>query len=935
MFSISGLNLKSLYFLLGAILSCAVFSFDSLASNTQIRLTNRAQCAEDSHSPSDTVFLILDTYNAQKLAHNYAASQKLDSKIWVEKAALEYRMSMTHNTLTVMNKILLGQLPLLPVNLKNPRLPLQQYQKIVSSCKSLLRCPELDNYFQKIWKAADVTDEVSRKTMIEIDQFTDGHFITQTRSVGRYQTVSVTNRIECSLLKKFSPLQINLGSNLAGKTEIEQIAKAYLNRNNYIASCYSQGEDINNDYAALQIDIMMDSALWKSIGFDFWNSVRIYSSWTWRKTDLVTPMSRTYNRLFKSIALEESMMIIPNGCQSVTPQECNEKNLSENAIREFAKVDSNLKEYTSSLPAGPEKLLISQKPPPVNTDILKIFGTESSNDWIEKFRDKFIRARGVSHARVQTFLQTLNVLSTNFKVETAEKGFQTLLKLAESGNQNAKTDLYYSCQELRTAFDLTLNQYRKQIELAFRSPQLQRMNQNNDRVLLVLWNYVEQVANKVLPVCDQANEKRLATVPHADFSSKKLRPWFQEYVYDKRATNEIDDPGLKKSVLRNEPLFLWNRSQGIIQGNVLCYDESDCVRLVVESSMELAAASKYASAFVNEENGLQSASLFNPYAELTACSIYDPWLMSRQAYKGLFKDIVNTALFGWNFLPIYVDATQPLPKVSSFQTLIEDGVVKFDPKIEKQRSLLTLYADLGPLLGAPCQLSFSETGKDMVLAPYYISGVSVVACDGSKEKSIEVRSGEIENGENKSISKCFSCSIYFESALAQATNKLSTSFAPLKLGISIFKTISNFVSAKADQVNIPIEHTINPVYAAEIYHRHGSIPEMCIEQLTRGLQCFENVCAARAAKAFEQATGEQVTSAYIGHEAHGETQTRNHTYAYLSGKFCEKESTEEIRIPVVCTGDGLNEKNFSINLKQMSSFDRGCHKDIQQFKERL
>ncbi|MBK7961846.1 MAG: hypothetical protein IPK04_12010 [Bdellovibrionales bacterium] len=905
-------------------LGACVTSLDTQAMNP-LRFTNRAQCAADSERPATSIFLILDSYNARKMIHNYAiATGQPKPESLTESAGREYRLAVTHNTLTVMQRLLQGRLPLLPTNLAGNDLQARRYRKIQSDCSSKLSCPLLHEYLGQLWQASEIKDLPARLSRLsQIDNFQASDFFPLGSKPLKPRSLA------CYLVKNFSPLQSHLAKTQASSQDVEEIAKAWMNKNQHITDCYDQSPEISNSSAILQIEISPTIPNWEKVGFDFWNSTKIISTWAWRKAEITEKMSPSYYRLFKDVALEESMMFIPNGCMSITPQKCDQTTLTENSIREFAKIAPTHKDHSLYSPLGPEQILLKQKPADVNDDILNLATEKSAEGWVQRFRKQFSAARGLSRNRIQHSLQVLHRLSTSVPSQLIKEGFEKLLQLSREKNKSAQYSLYYACQELRLSMDSRFNFYSESIKSTFESTGLSQLMHDKSRDPSTLFVYLRSVADTTLPIWDLAATERLTEPPSPSDSKEGFRPWAQEVLFSEKSAQRPDS-GLIDSVLRTKPLALWNTALGVVANNTLCYDEADCLRAAVEAAISVNSAMKYASAFHNSKS-INSGSLLNPYAELSACKIYDPWLKTKKAYEELFVGLVNTALFGWNNTPIYIDLHRTLPQVTSFKKLIEDGQIRFSPQVQASEVRATLFADLGPLVGVPCSLAITDQPKTPQINPYFFAGISLNYCDSMSEVVTRASNAQdIQSDPQKNKGFCVGCTLSLISAESTASFYSGSVIAPVKFGIHLFRTISNFVSAKSDVVNIPRQMTVDPVYASQVFRKFGSIPESCIQQIGKGLSCYSDACAARAADAFESTTGIEVQSALVM-DQNPNLSNPNNLYVYLKTSKCQGE----FRFPVTCRNKADEAKHFEIQLDEIWSYEKDCQKHIPELRNLL
>ncbi|MFN9067993.1 MAG: hypothetical protein ACK5V3_12250, partial [Bdellovibrionales bacterium] len=782
-------------------------------------------------------------------------------------------------------------------------------------------CEELDKYLSQLWQASEI-DNFDKKLQVisKVDNFQSTDFIFQKKSP-----------LSCYLVKDFSALQGHLEKAKPNAGDIELIAKAWLDQKKYITNCFSQDEKADQQNFLLQIDLNIQNLDWNRVGFDFWNTTKILTSWAWRKTSSLKQVSQTFHHLFKSTVLEESMMLIPNGCRSLTPPSCSEETLSENSIRELAKMESGNLEHFSRIPLGPEKKLVQASPPQVNSDILDFGKFENLSSWTSHFRKNLISARGLSKNRIQNGLQLMERISQNISLESLNERLLRLIELAQMNNSQAKKVLHTTCQELRLAFDSRFNFHSQDIETAFKSPVLEKINQKTDRSIKSIYSYAQQAGNLVLSHCDQASDKRLTEVDSEILKKTDYRPWAQHILFEGQPVEPMQEEE-RKPFDKSQMSLLWNPSVSHIEDNTLCYDQVDCLRSLVESAVEIRAAVQYASAFLKNTGEVLSSSMINPYSELMACQIYDPWIMSRRSIQNLVKDTINTVLFGWNYFPVYLDFTKGIPKVTSLEKIVEEGTLKFAPKFQNPQMQSQLLLDFGPLVGVPCSLAISNgpgAAAQMSQLPYYLTGVTVNYCDSKGQLDNKAENASTVRSEpQQNSNKCMGCTIGLVSAESVISFYNSKAVAPIKFSVQVFKTISNFLSARKDTVNIPARAQVNPEYAARVFQQYSTIPDQCVDQVSRGLACFQNLCAAQSAHEFERRTGLKVKNSTIV-PRNGEFSHENsiENYAYIESDLCDGE----IRFSVNCMGP----ENVNFDFRNLMSFEKNCQSKISQLKQEL
>lgn len=142
----------------------------------ELRITNRAQCAVDSEAPTDTAFLIIDGYNAGKLGNSLAKNLGLDTAETSQETMKEFRLSLTHMSLVIFNKLMNGRLPLLPSNI-NEKTALKNYSEQVKLCKDKIYCSDLSSYIAKLWALSEDSDVVpGAPEWKAVDNFSKNNF---------------------------------------------------------------------------------------------------------------------------------------------------------------------------------------------------------------------------------------------------------------------------------------------------------------------------------------------------------------------------------------------------------------------------------------------------------------------------------------------------------------------------------------------------------------------------------------------------------------------------------------------------------------------------------------------------------------------------------------------------------------------------------------
>lgn len=857
-----------------------------------LRYSNRAQCAVDSETPTSSAFLILDGFNAGKLGNSVARLLAMDEASSVNDSMRDFRLTTTHLTLSIVEKLLKGQLPLLPLNIKdNPQA--LRYTELVKNCSDKVYCKDIESYLAQIWKISSqsgINPDSSEWTYV--DNFSQSNFL----------RASASKPTSCYYLKKFSPLQGHLQNTELNAKTLESIAKAVLEKDKYLTSCYDISTGLDSRNAALQIDLGVNGKTWKTQGFDFWNSVKIYLSWAWRNAPEMDAMSARFGTIFRSLALEESMMLIPNGCQSISPPSCDSEFLSVNSLRELAKV-SPTGEHNANVPGPVANELLDKGARSVNNDFLGTMSYGTAGEWVANFRKNYVQARGGMKSRFLTAVQTLNIIEDAY---SADEIFQLILPLAKNTDASPalRNELFYLCTEARLAGDRRLDFLKSDIDRMSELSAMLKANTGTQRELLTHIQYFDALSPALVGACDELEKAKFWNVKDYVVNKSGFEAWAKELL---SIPMHAEDAAYRPLVLNNSPLLVWD-PKSTAEGNVICASGIDCARKVLKAMVDLYAVSTYVDAFLPVSPTAPTPSLFNPYAELKACKVYDPWFQQNRVRKRFAWDLANTVLFGWNALPIYIDVDYSAPKVTSFNQLVKDGVIKFDPNIEKSQMQTALVADFGPLLGAPCAIAVApNANKGFNFLAF--NGISVNYCDAADKKTGEVKKpNDIQRTPTEAHSYCGGCALNFvtvASAASSASSVITGGFNPFKFAIYMFRSFYRFATGMEDNVNIPRNHTVNLNYVTETYQKfYGSIPKECVDPLSLGLKCFQTICEAKAVEYFEQKFGATVKSIIIENvENDG-----NGKVAWIKSDYCDGS----IALRFSCEGHAkLGEENFT------------------------
>lgn len=825
-----------------------------------LRFTNRARCAADSKKPTESVFLLLNNMAAAKAVYQLARIRGEDTDSFTKYGIQVFRYSILEMTKLIHQRLMNRELPLLSSDTTSDNLHVpSRYRRIVQRCKVDKYCNELDEYIEKIWKISSKNINPVSKVLqyYDVDNFHSKDNFVRSKN---FEERKISDTLNCHYVKKFSPLQAQLYGTKPTKELFEQMAQAALESDKYLARC-DDVEDIENlEVALYQLEIpALNSRRWKHKGFDYWNSMKIYLSWAYRNAPEMETMAAPFQNIFKGVALEESIMFTSSNCKAVTQPKCDGNALAQNVIREFAKEDYakealNL-DILNSVPDGPQQDLIDQPIPSVNIDELDLAEFQSAADWLKHFKDNYSGTRTVVKKKLITTVNFLNLTTRKLSKEKLLKDLDAQFSALSTSfnNKNAeldglKNELYYLCAEYYFSTHEEYSFLKKKLEILRSSKILNGVTSYiTEQKTSAFFEYFEDVSKLITKGCHNLRQKEIWD-DNFVLNKAGYAKWYTDKVYEGKVKSERKK--IREDIVKEKTPYLYYsefaNSSSI--NNVLCVDASDCARKMVESMVSLYAITQYANTFFTLEQKVKSPDMFNPYAERTACKVYDPWFKTKSIVFNLLWDVGQAALSATVPGMLYTRAELQPRMVTSFNQLIKDGKIEYDTKYRKEKILLNLAADFGPMLGVPCSLSINTEAR----SPYDVyrfNGISVGACHSVEDYDLNVRSASDMDGNNgRGRSQCVSCQLNFES-VSTAIAGVVQNFGPT---FFLFRGLVRLYKSLKDPFNIPRSWEANPKYVMETYRRFGEIPKSCVRDLRKGRRCLKNSCEENIAEKVER-----------------------------------------------------------------------------------
>jgi hypothetical protein len=859
-----------------------------------ISFSNRARCALDSKKPAKSAFVIIDNVNPAKAIHRFATSVGLDQSKEVKRGVSKFRYSVYKLTEMISNRLLSGDLPLLKS---------KEYSSLALKCRQNSDCSDLYSYVERIWNK-DIKLKASDYLPTSIE------------------TTRNSNHFRCHYLKKFSPIQAHLLNTKPTAANYTTIGKAVTHNSTLMASCDDVDAQKDLKVSNYQIELSkLNTKSWDKYGFEFWDALKVYFSWAYRYSDQAEQLFYPFSNILKSVSIEESVIFIPNGCKSITKPSCDGKSLSMNSMRFFARSNSENALFGTDLaeqiPLGPEQDLLNTPITDVNVDILNLGNYDDANQWSTNFRNNFTKARGFMKLKLIKAVNHLSAIKNSFDISALEKKLeddsQKVLSNSLSSDHNKLVlhELYYMCSEFIVASSEKLSFIREDVELLSKTDVLNStVKRLTGKDVQVFYDHYTKLASMVRSKCAEFEKKSLWG-EGAEINRDGFHSWYKELIYAKgyaAKTQTIND------LIKHETPILRLRAyeDSPRKKNVVCMNGSNCSRLFLDSLIDLYAVVKYSNTLIPLTDEILSPSMLNPMAERTSCGVYDPWSKTRHSIFQFFQEVASGALFGLLPSPVYVSAAVDPKKPISFNTLVENGLVRFDPQYSPRRVRAALSVDFGAMLGVPCNITVSNSEYDPQ-GYYAFGGISVQACRQRENNNMTVMSASDISNASSTQRGCFSCAINLRSV----TTSLARVTPFVRVGYFLARGVYNLYRNLKDPDDIPRSWDGNLRDISYAYRKLGEINKSCTRKLRSGKHCLKSSCETEVVRKASMILKEPIVGANINISRTG----------YLKVKNCKKFVKVNLR---------KNRSNIcsssNDDIRSSLSIPRGCEHLVKESK---
>lgn len=824
------------------------YEFDPAELNVpnRINYSNRAACALDSQEPTQSAFLIVDSYNAGKQIDSWLQGTDFTKTfdLTVEQGLKIFRLSLAETWMTITQEILNGRLPLLKANADNRKIE-ANYSKILNQCGKRFPCPEMDQYLSEIfaaWKAIPKDASNAYRSYFELDKFAKRPELLKGRS---------KPQSSCLYIKRFSELQSNLNHDRPDQALLQKIALASLAKNDLFTDCFDESDSISSRRFMLQLDISEASkSNWKKYGFDFWYSVKLYFSYAWRHPEIILESVHPLNNLFKDLAIEQMIHLVSSGCKSIDRPECTQSQVSMDIFRSLGKMGAAT-ELDRPLPDRPEQVLIRDTLSLNHGDSAILPEHEETDLWLKGYQERIIQRRGLLKQRLLLAMSQFELLSSSITSDRVSKELTSL-----KSKMNEDPLVYQKMQVLCTEIDIAVrpdvNLLEKRFETTLQISKFKHLVESStDQQLGGMLDFYKSIAKTTFPICEQIRIEKLwkqdTVVATQNYSAwyRDLSGTWDAPVPKPDGTNAPDFIGMGQIFNQLSPgskTFLIQEKiskEGTKEISTVCADASDCVRMLLKSMVDLYAVSAWSDAIMPMNEWIQSPSLANPWASATACKVYDPWFATKQALVGLVTDLSTTVVTGFAPIPAYLAVQLKHRDVKAFELAPRGDEIFLKPVKKGAGADVTAGVDLGPWIGIPCAATFSPTSNRPQIGGYYsVAGVRAEACTGKDNNRLIVNESSSPGVNQKhTYSGCAMCYLNPYSAIRGAATIASFGIPAAKIAVGALFSGINFAKKLTNPIDVPHRYKVDLDDVSNTFEKYSFIPKHCVRRLSKGKAC--------------------------------------------------------------------------------------------------
>ncbi|WP_412474040.1 hypothetical protein [Halobacteriovorax sp. YZS-1-1] len=785
---------------------------------SKVQLRNRASCAIDSKKPTRSMFIFLNNTIAAKAAYRLANRTGQDRATITKELIRDFRNKTTRLTQEIHEKLLSGQLPLLPHLDSENNIPVK-YRTMLKECYGKLQCPQLNYYIENIWTSSH------RLKHRLYDSFEDSNYFNS-------KYIKDSNTYKCLKVKKFGPLQANLFGQKPSIQDLNRIAKQLSDIGETVDECRMDGIDTleNLQVAGYQFDIKnIKERYWdKKVGFDYWNSMKLYFAWAMKNLKVE---NTKYENIIRNSNTQDYILFSPNGCRSDIMPTCNNKRLAENSFREFSRRNFEKEalelDILSPISEGVQNDLLKDPFANVNKDILDLGSYDDADAWIQHIFKNQTQTKNYVKNKLIDALTFYTLVRK--RLDPKEVRDQLDFYFRNLDGNIIKNDLYYLCAEASVISDDIFSFTKKHIEGLKGTELIDNLDiLFTDSPYNKIIDYYKELMDETRSYCKGLKQKEIWDESF-EIEYEGFHQWYIDKTRADQSFETFPDKHYESDALSQDFIIYKN-------GDIICRSISHCLRKSIISIIETSRATYYGDLFWKSKFSQPSSDLFNPYAERVACKVYDPYFKTKQVMTRFVSDI-GQGLMSW-FTPgvLYTRVSLTPGYVTSFNKMIEDGQIEFNKEYEKSKVNVELITEFGPLIGVPCAVSITGSNKSPTNL-YHFRGISVGACVDRQGGDIIANSGsDISDKQTDGVAACAACRINFEgisNTLTYFNSKLGPFFYIARALYSLYQGLTDFD-------NIPRRWELDLNKLKTTYQRYGEIPKSCRSTLLNGRNCLKD-----------------------------------------------------------------------------------------------
>ncbi|GEM_PF-3323047 len=791
-------------------------------------------CARQSSMPAKNVYMFIDGFASGRAATKWAREAGIDNlelvtKTWQQLHARSFFLSKR-----ILELMLAGEMPIIS-------------ESQLKSCGQSLNCLEYKNLVQRY-----------KNKIVE--------------------SVQERSPVQCAWVKKSLPMFFT--AKPPNRTDLEELAVAYLDKGNYIDNCEKifAGETKKNPDVVLKFDLN-DTKNWEAAGFEFWRSFKIYLSLFWGQK-WAHPVLQN-QEIVRSFAVDEIVTLMADGCYSITRPECDTDFLNVAQLKSTLRKGSFQSSYLMANEIMKNQLATFDdrlRPPEQK---------ESPNTNTRADLMSLMKVRHQSNFQLYKSIRNLAIVFNQKKPE------QMLADLApQLSGSEIKPEIYTLCAEVNKLVRTDLSPFAKEISIS-----KYKISGLND--VSVLNQYPEELFSKGLayieslkPFCENVED-----VLKAEMISEKNFE-YPEYVQSRKWFQTITQYSLPIEMTATSAstsnVAYTNREAYVrLKDDTVCVSVVDCTRNVMEDMVNVYQVALYKGVTANKSVN-EKVSQSHLGGDV-ACGLFDPWQQSQLRKKNLVSDLVSSVISGITMLPIYLDLDFDTKKLVSFTQLYENGKIKFDPQFDDKTMRTTLFLDLGQLAKAPCYVSISNSSK--IKSPstgLLFKGISFQGCVRNADGQMISNNLDLKTNQIQEMSACGACMLNFEEVALAAT---TSHYNVFRFGIRFIASLVSYFKDDENPINQPIELKVNPDYVKEAYVKYKSIPDSCMFELMNGARCMENICLSYTISEIENKFNVTVKDGSLWNSNdEGFSHSESYTDAWVKIEGCERE----MRVPINC-----------------------------------